>query len=166
MPTLADSNSSGFHKSVFFVRALTATPTTYYDSAPDSGYSVDNLPPVPPAPFTAAYTSGATRLHWGASSEPDFWYYKLYRGNSAGFATNAGSLVVSKSDTGYVDTGAAGSYYKLSAVDVNGNESNLALPVLVWVHSVPARDANGIEIKAAAVEVDRLAEPVAIAEAA
>lgn len=46
------------------------------------------------------------------------------------------------------------------------NVTNGALPVLVWVHSVPARDANGIEIKAAAVEVDRLAEPVAIAEAA
>jgi hypothetical protein len=36
-------------------------------------------------------------------------------------------LVASVADTGYADVGAPGSYYKLSAVDVNGNESAFAL---------------------------------------
>jgi hypothetical protein len=78
VPTLADSNSSGLHASVFFVRAATATPSVYFDSAPDTGWSVDNLPPAPPAPFTGAYVAGATHLHWGRNSEPDLWYYRLY----------------------------------------------------------------------------------------
>jgi hypothetical protein len=127
VPTLADSNSTGFHRTALFVRAATATPGIYFDSEPDSGYSADNLPPAPPTPFTGAYVAGATNLHWGANSEPDFWYYKLYRGSSAGFVPGAGNQIANKSDTGYVDVGPSGSYYKLSAVDVNGNESAIAL---------------------------------------
>jgi hypothetical protein len=127
VPTLADSNASGFHRAVLFVRATTATPGVFYDSRADSGYSVDNLPPVPPAPFAAAYAGGATHLHWGASSEADLWYYRVYRGSSAGFAPGPANLIATRSDTGYVDVGAAGGYYKLSAVDVNGNESDFSL---------------------------------------
>jgi hypothetical protein len=78
---------------------------------------------VPPAPFTAAYASGATHLHWGANSEVDLWYYKIHRGSSADFTPGPLNLIATRSDTGYADPGAAGSYYKLSAVDVNGNES-------------------------------------------
>jgi hypothetical protein len=126
VPTLADSNASGFHRTVLFVRAATVTPGVFCDSPADSGYSVDNLPPVPPAPFTAAYAGGATHLHWCASSEADFWYYRVYRGSLAGFVPGPASLIATRSDTGYVDVGAAGSYYKLSAVDVNGNESGFA----------------------------------------
>ena len=33
--------------SVFFVSAMTADPLQYYDSNPDSGYSLDNIPPLP-----------------------------------------------------------------------------------------------------------------------
>ena len=38
-----------------------------------------------------------------------------------------GSLIASPPDTGYADTGAAGYYYKLSSVDIHGNESGFAL---------------------------------------
>src|SRR5439155_13465556 len=127
VPTLADSNGLGIHRATFFVRAATGTPGVYYDSAPDSGYSVDNLPPAPPAPFTGAYASGATHLHWGANTEPDLWYYKVYRGSSAGFVPGPANLIATSSDTGHVDVGPAGGYYKLSAVDVNGNESGFTL---------------------------------------
>jgi hypothetical protein len=123
VPTLADSNGTGLHLATFMVRAATATPSVYFDSAPDSGYSVDNLPPVLPAPFVAAYLSGATHLHWGANAEADLWYYKLHRGASAGFTPTPGNLIATPGDTGYVDIGPAGSYYKLAAVDVNGNVS-------------------------------------------
>jgi hypothetical protein len=126
VPTVADSNGSGLHRTVFFVRAVTATSSVFYDSPADSGYSVDNLPPVAPAPFTAAYAAGATHLHWGASSEPDLWYYRVYRGSSSGFVPGPASLVATPSDTGYADAGAAGSYYMLSAVDRNGNEGPYA----------------------------------------
>ena len=127
VPTLADSNGSGIHRSSFFVRAATATPTLYFDSAPDSGYSVDNLAPAIPSPFTGAYSGGMSHLHWGANLEPDLWYYRLYRGSSAGFVPGPGNLIATPSDTGYTDAGVAGRFYKLSAVDVNGNESGFAL---------------------------------------
>jgi hypothetical protein len=102
VPTLADSNGSGIHRAVFLVRAATSSPSVFFDSVPDSGYSVDNIAPVPPAPFTAAYQAGATYLHWGASSESDFWYYKLYRSNTPAFTPGAGNFVANRSDTNYV----------------------------------------------------------------
>ena len=141
VPTLADSNQTGLNLSVFFVRGVTATAGEHYDSVPDSGYSVDNLPPAPPAPFTAARVSGSTYLHWGANGESDFWYYKLYRGSDPAFTPGPGSLVASRSDTGYVDAGAsASSTYKLTAVDANGNESS---PAVVSPSGTTAVDADG-----------------------
>jgi hypothetical protein len=127
VPTLADSNSAGIHRAVYFVRAATASPYAYFDSAPDSGYSVDNIPPAQPSPFLGAYSGGATHLHWGANLEPDLWYYRIYRGGSAGFVPGPANLIATPPDTGFADPGASGSYYKLSAVDVNGNESGYAV---------------------------------------
>jgi Bacterial Ig-like domain (group 3)/FG-GAP-like repeat/FG-GAP repeat len=126
-PTLADSNASGIHRAVFKVRALTGSPTVYFDSPPDSGYSVDNLPPAPPGPVAGVYAAGAMHLHWAANTEPDLGCYRVYRGGSADFVPAAGNRIATLSDTGYVDVGVAGSYYKLSAVDLNGNESAYAL---------------------------------------
>ncbi len=124
VPTLL--NGVG-NPSTFMVRATTATPGIFYDSSPASGYSLDNLPPGPPAPFVAAYAGGATHLHWGENTEPDLWYYELHRGSTAGFVPGPTNLVATLGDTGYVDPGAAGSYYKLAAVDVNGNVSSFVL---------------------------------------
>lgn len=47
-PTLADSTEAeGMYWSVFFVSAMTSDPLVYFDSDPDSGYSLDNIPPLP-----------------------------------------------------------------------------------------------------------------------
>jgi hypothetical protein len=47
-PTLADSTyEDGMYWSVFFVSAHTTDPLVHYDSDPDSGYSLDNIPPLP-----------------------------------------------------------------------------------------------------------------------
>jgi hypothetical protein len=47
-PTLGDSTTAeGMYWSVFFVSAMTANPLVYYDSDPDSGYSLDNISPLP-----------------------------------------------------------------------------------------------------------------------
>ncbi|MFI5371086.1 MAG: hypothetical protein ACHQ52_05965, partial [Candidatus Eisenbacteria bacterium] len=135
--TLADSNGSGIHRSSYRVRAATSNPTLNFDSPPDSGYSVDNLAPATPAPFTAAYSSGTLHLHWGANLEPDLWYYRLYRGGSAAFVPGAANLIATPADTGYADAGSAGRYYKLSAVDVNGNESAYALLTPTGTTDVP-----------------------------
>ncbi len=47
-PTLGDSTlTEGMYWSVFFVIAHTEEPLIHYDSDPDSGYSLDNIPPLP-----------------------------------------------------------------------------------------------------------------------
>jgi DNA-binding beta-propeller fold protein YncE len=127
VPTLVDATSASLEYSAYFVSAATADPLTYFDSSVANGYSIDNLPPPAPGPFTAAYLAGATNLHWSVSSASDFLTFRLYRGSSATFIPGAGNLVTSTPDTGYVDPGGAGNYYKLSAVDWNGNESLFAI---------------------------------------
>jgi N-acetylneuraminic acid mutarotase len=136
VPTLRDSSGGGLGCSAFFVRAATATPTTFFDSCRDSGCSVDNLPPAVPAPFAGVPTAGGNALHWGASLETDLAHYRLYRGAEPGFVPGPGNLIAQPADTGYVD--AAGAYfYKLSAVDVNGNESGFAVVQITGVIGVP-----------------------------
>ena len=126
-PTTGDSTGAGNPTTAFLVVARNSSGSVFWPSRPDSGYSVDNLAPAAPAPFTAVYLSGATDLHWGANREPDLAGYRLYRGSTADFVPDPGNLIAARSDTGYVDPGAAGSYYKLSAIDVHGNESPFAL---------------------------------------
>ncbi|UCB52025.1 MAG: hypothetical protein JSV10_08545 [Candidatus Zixiibacteriota bacterium] len=46
--TLVDSTQAGgMYWSVFFVSAMTPDPLVCFDSDPDSGYSLDNIPPLP-----------------------------------------------------------------------------------------------------------------------
>src|SRR5439155_4042666 len=116
-PTLADSVPGSNPYTLFMVEAERLSTGEYWSSDPDSAYSVDNLPPGPPAPVAAVYSGGPTHLHWGVNVEPDFAMYRVYRGGSAGFVPGPGNLVTAQPDTGYVDVGAAASYYKLSAVD-------------------------------------------------
>jgi hypothetical protein len=52
-PTLADSAETLTY-SVYFIAAHTTTPSVYFDSSPDSGYSVDNIAPAIPPAFMAA----------------------------------------------------------------------------------------------------------------
>lgn len=125
--TTSDSTAAHHPYTLFMVEAHDAGSTAFWDSAPDSGYSVDNIPPAIPAPFTAAYIAGASHLHWGANTEADLAGYRLYKGTSAGFVPGPGNLVVALPDTGYVSAGGAGNYYKLSAVDMHDNESQFAL---------------------------------------
>jgi hypothetical protein len=136
VPTLKDSNATGPGHSVFFLRAATATPTLFFDSCPDSGHSVDNLPPALPAPFAGVPTAGGNVLHWGASPESDLAGYRLYRGTDAGFTPGPGNLLAQSTDTSYVD-GVGVYVYKLTAVDVNGNESPCAVAQVTNLVAVP-----------------------------
>jgi hypothetical protein len=136
--TLGDSVGGYNPRTVFMVEAQSQSGAQWWDSAPDSGYSVDNLSPVTPAPFTAAYALGATHLHWAANAEPDLAQYRLYRGTSSAFTPGPASLVVASADTGYADAGPAGGWYKLAAVDVHGNVSGYALLGPTGTTGVPA----------------------------
>jgi len=140
--TLADSSIvGGLVWSTFFVRAETAGPLVFFDTQPDSGYSVDNLPPAPPAGLTGVYAAGTTQLEWNDSLEDDFWYYRLYRGDSEGFVPGLANLIATGREAAWVDTDAGPGFYKLSAVDRNGNESTFASLTPGATSDVPGRVA-------------------------
>lgn len=127
VPALVNASPASVQYSGYLVSAVTATPTVYYDSPAAWGYAIDNLSPPAPTAFVAAYAGGATRLHWAASPATDFAGFRLHRGLSAGFVPDATNLVAALSDTGYVDPGAPGGWYRLCVVDFDGNTSPYAL---------------------------------------
>lgn len=129
VPTLADSSVSGMHWSVFFVSGVTNDPFIYYDSVPDSGYSVDNLAPAPPGGFVLARVGDTNEMVWEESLEEDLAYYSLHCGEDESFVPDASNLVDTLIETEYDDAGPILSFYKLAAVDFNGNVSVYALAV-------------------------------------
>jgi hypothetical protein len=125
--TVSDSMGAGNPRTAFMVQARGTTFGAFWNSAPDSGYSVDNLPPAVPAPFFGSYGGGSSVLHWGQNLEADLANYRLYRGTGPSFVPGPGNRIASPSDTGYTDVAGAPYWYKLSAVDIHGNESGFAV---------------------------------------
>jgi hypothetical protein len=111
----------------FVVTAHTTTPSIWYVSDPVSGQSVDNLAPAPPTQLNASYSGGQTNLQWAANTEHDLGSYHLHRGTAADFTPTLGNRIAAQISTSYADVGPPGGYYKLSALDVNGNESGFVL---------------------------------------
>jgi len=122
VPTISNAASDDY-----VVTAHTTTPSIWFVSNTMSGQSMDNLAPAQPAGLTAAYSGGQTNLEWATNGEHDLGTYRLYRGSSADFTPSLANRIATPSGTSYADIGPAGSYYKLSAADVNGNESTFAL---------------------------------------
>jgi len=135
VPTLCDSTAtSGICWSTFMVSAVTSDPYVFFDSFPDSGYSVDNLAPFAPSGFAAAYnTGGGNHLMWAESLEEDLQYYNIYRGTTPGFTPGPANLVHSTTDTDWNDPDFDGwnVHYKLTALDFSGNESDDSSPEVV-----------------------------------
>jgi hypothetical protein len=86
------------------------------------GYSVDNLAPPAPAWGACSWAGGSALLNWNATSARDFWTFRLYRGPDQSFVPQPSNLVVSQTGLSYVDEGAPTAWYRLSAVDIHGNE--------------------------------------------
>jgi hypothetical protein len=126
--TTSDSMPGSNPVTAFMVQALHSTDTNqWWYSNPDSGYSVDNLGPQQPAALTAQYSGSTTTLRWLPNLETDFAVYRVYRGTSDDFVIGPGTLVASQPDTGYVDPAGGAFHYKVTAVDLHGNESPVAL---------------------------------------
>jgi hypothetical protein len=124
--TEGDSVAGSNPLTAFMVVARDGAGTRFWTSAPDSGYSVDDLAPPAPAPFAGAYALSGTALTWQASPAADFASFRLYRGATSSFTPGPANLVVSTAATGHVDAAGQPYWYKLSAVDVHGNESAFA----------------------------------------
>ncbi len=124
--TEGDSLAGSNPRTSFLVEARYSYGGQHWDSQPDSGYSVDNLGPPTPAPFTGNYSNGTSYLTWGNNPAPDLSNYRLYRGSSSTFVPNAGNRIATPTQNSYADPVGGLFVYKLSAVDVHGNESGYA----------------------------------------
>ncbi len=131
VPTLFDSTDASPATQYFQVIAHATDPARFWISAPDSGVSVDNLAPAAPLELAGAcrYSPAGLALTWSPNAEPDLAHYALYRGADPGFVPGPGSLVATVSDTTFFDAGwpGTGAWYKLTALDVHGNEGTPAL---------------------------------------
>jgi hypothetical protein len=125
--TEQDSVASGNPSTPFMVVARNAGYTLFWPSNTGSGYSVDNLAPTAPTALIGTYAAGATTVQWNANPETDLAGYRLYRGANASFVPGSENLIATPTALIYVDAGAPGSYYRLSAVDVHGNEGPTTL---------------------------------------
>lgn len=135
--TTSDSIPGSNPYTAFMVMAEESGGTPFWMSAADSGYSVDNLAPATPAPFTGTYAGGTATLSWGQCGASDFAEYRLYRGHGADFVPSSGDLVATLTTAGYVDDIGGPYYYKLCAVDVHGNASPFATLLPAGIVDVP-----------------------------
>jgi hypothetical protein len=119
-PTLCDSTDEGMCLSVFFVSALTPDPLIYFDSDPDSGYSMDNLAPAPPPNFRM---DSEVLLAWDEAEEPDFDYFTVY--GSANPEHDGSAVFIGYTIGTTLDiTGHVYDYYHVTATDFSGNEGD------------------------------------------
>jgi hypothetical protein len=106
----------------------------YFESCPDSGYSVDNLPPAAPQGLAASMFDGGLTLRWNANAEPDVAKYVLYRSIDPNFAPapeNRVATIVGALEYFDDDWFPGSNYiYKLRAKDSAGNEGP-------WASTVP-----------------------------
>ena len=144
-PTIVDSTVfNGMHWTMFYITGITNSGMVY-SSAPDSGYSIDNLAPAPPTGLGAMVVSNAVQLGWKESLDPDFKYFAVYRGTSPDFDPHSTQAIGTVSKPSFSDANVAQGttyYYKLSAVDFSGNESKYSIPVSAVVSGVS--DVGGV----------------------
>jgi hypothetical protein len=126
-PTLFDSTrATGIRWSVFRVSAHTSGGAQVFFSAPDSGYSVDNIAPFPPLNLAASVAPGRITLTWSEPVDPDFHRFMIYRSTVANFIPSESNRIGTSSINRFLDQNISGSsafYYRVSATDTAGNES-------------------------------------------
>jgi hypothetical protein len=117
VPTVGDSTVAlGPYNSTFLIRAATSTPTLFYESRPDSGYSLDNLSPG--IPLNLVYNAGD--LEWDESSDDDFDFFTVYGSNADAFGS---ATVVDYTVAPGMDvTASPYVFYFVTATDFSGNE--------------------------------------------
>jgi photosystem II stability/assembly factor-like uncharacterized protein len=129
VPTIFDSTKTdGMYWSVFRVIGHTANPAIYTVIGPDSGYSIDNLPPLAPTGGAAIQMpDGSVLVRWkpAINFNGDFKEYILYRSSQADFVPSISNRVAYVQDSVFIDRTSPGDgyYYKVTSEDYSGNES-------------------------------------------
>lgn len=124
--TPQDSIAGSNPRFTFYVSALTNNIDVFYDSAPDSGYSVDNLAPVAITGLVATRSAGAAQLDWQPNAAPDLAGYRVYRSYDPAFEPSAATLLATVTQPSFHDAEGMTASYRICAVDVHGNLSPFA----------------------------------------
>ncbi len=101
-------------------------------------YIYVDLPPRPPVNLIANVDS-LIKLNWNKNTEADFNYYNVYRDTTFDFTIDSTKLIASVTDTFFYQSFPSNIetlYYKLTAVDIQGNGSNPSEQVAVILVSV------------------------------
>jgi hypothetical protein len=140
-PTLWDTFQGDPAYFSFIITANTSEPFVHWDSAPDSGRSVDNVSPAKTqvavmASGTATGAVSTILLAWDevttghdGSPEQGAIDYRVYCDETFNFVPGPDNLVVETSDLSYSHTDSligdtvASLYFLVTAVDGSGNES-------------------------------------------
>jgi predicted outer membrane repeat protein len=122
--TLVDSSHTGDGITQF--RVQVSTTMGDYVSAPAEGYSVDNIAPAVPTSIIAIVDHNwDVTVNWSPAIDQDFASFKVYRSITAEFELSDELLIEETADNFLVDplSEIGEFYYRVSAVDVHGNES-------------------------------------------
>jgi hypothetical protein len=125
-PTLVDSTAAGGIDWSVFVVTTFCEDGFFFDSAPDSGYSVDNIPPPTPGPPAVTENFGELELEvvWQNSAAPDFDHFAVYRGATSDFTPSSpdDSFALTTAPTYVDDTVLPGDYwyYRIGTFDDAG----------------------------------------------
>lgn len=147
--SISESDKSEFHQPFFLLLNLaiggewpgypdkyTTFPQQYvidyvrvYDDGSSGGGGDDTTPPAAPSNLTAtAVSDSQIDLDWDDNSESDLDSYNVYRDTTSGFTPDSSTLVASGvTSSAYSDTDLSAEttyYYKVTAVDTSGNESD------------------------------------------
>jgi hypothetical protein len=119
--TLLDSTSD--HDGMTEFKVVATMNEDHFHSAPQAGYSLDNIAPGVPDGLMAMVLDEGIQLTWSMTSEDDFQYFILEKSTDDAFTT---SQIFETIDTSYHDMEYAlneTNYYRLAAVDHAGNIS-------------------------------------------
>jgi hypothetical protein len=103
---------------------------------------VDNLSPAPPAALSGRIEDGRVLLAWAAGAETDLSAYRVYRGGSPDLPLSAAGLVIETQATSFDEPETSEGYYRVTAVDRNGNESIASSLLLHTTGVSPAAGAR------------------------
>jgi hypothetical protein len=102
-------------------------------------YKYKDLPPKAPRGIEAFTDSSFITIKWRKNTEADFSYYKLFRDTTAGFTADTTTFIGVFTDTLFIQplpSGVEKLFFKLTAVDSQGNESAVSEEAGVTLVSV------------------------------
>jgi hypothetical protein len=140
VPTTSDSMPDGTGREVFRVRAVSIDGMSW-ESAADSGFSVDNIPPERPQNLRGQFDGKAAKLQWNRNRESDLGGYRVYRALCID-CVPYGESIVATGDTVATDSTRSRYWYQVTAVDAHGNESDRAVALPESIAAGGSGDEN------------------------